>query len=312
MRISVWPSASRPFTEISEISSYADATGWNTIYVADHFMPNNSDNSPASGDVLECFAALAALASSTTNIRLGSLVAGNLYRHPAVLANSAATIDQISGGRFVLGMGAGWQRNEHDAYGIDLRSVKARLDAFSESMEVISSLLRNERTTFHGDHYEITDAPCAPKPVRWLPLLVGGKGEKRTMQIAAKFADEWNGWCTPDHLVQKSAVLDRHCEALSRDPKTIRRSTQAFLIPHDPSKEGDRTANSGSANATEDGRPQIVGSDGAVTEQIAAFAEAGAYELVIPDWNLGSPSQAIEHLSRFRECAVSAEVEMAK
>src|SRR5262249_6733022 len=156
-------------------------------YFADHFMPNDpAGGTPLDGPVLECWAVMAGLAASTSQVRIGSLVCGNLYRHPAVVANAAATIDHISAGRFVLGVGAGWQVNEHGAYGIDLLDTKTRLDRFEDACAVITSLLREQRTTFKSDSYTITDAPSDPKPVQSpLPLLVGGKGERRTMRIAA-------------------------------------------------------------------------------------------------------------------------------
>src|SRR5205807_935447 len=121
-------------------------------------------------------------------LRLGALVTGNTYRHPAVLANTAATADQVSGGRIVLGLGAGWQENEHAAYGIPLPPLKERMARFREACEIVTRLRDEDRVTFKGEYYTLTDAPMEPKPVGPFPLLVGGGGEKVTLRIAAQFA----------------------------------------------------------------------------------------------------------------------------
>ena len=180
------------------------------MYFADHFMPHGAfapevdQSAPLDGDTLECWSVLAALAVAVPRLRLGSLVSSVTFRHPAVLANIAAAIDNFSGGRLVLGIGAGWQLNEHASYGIELGPLRERLDRFEEACEVITSLLRERRTTFVGDYYRVHDAPNQPPPrQRPLPLLIGGGGELRTMRIAARFADEWNFWSTPDVLAHK-------------------------------------------------------------------------------------------------------------
>src|ERR1039457_1604262 len=230
MRFSVWPSPQRSWRDVREIVVHCDGSGWDGAYFADHFMPDAPGGRPVDGPTLECWSVLSALAAETGHLRLGPLVSGNLYRHPAVVAKAAATIDHRSGGRFIVGLGAGWQRNEHAAYGIDLLEVGPRLDRLEESCAVISSLLAEPRTTFSGASYQITDAPCGPKPVQaHLPLLVGGSGEKRTMRIAATYADEWNAWGTPEDFRRRTDVLAEHCAAVGRDQGSIARSTQALV-----------------------------------------------------------------------------------
>jgi F420-dependent oxidoreductase-like protein len=295
MRFSVWPSSERPWADLLHIVKHCDDRGWDGAYFADHFMPNDpSGGAPLDGNFLECWAALAALAASTTRVRLGSLVCGNLYRHPAVVANAAATIDHISGGRFVLGVGAGWQVNEHAAYGIDLMSVGPRMDRFEEACEVISSLLTKPRTTFDGASYQITDAPCDPKPVQdRLPLLVGGRGEKRTLRITARFAQEWNGWSTPESFRHSSGVLDRHCEDLGRDPATIARSTQGVVYLSTDESWLARFRDMGAA------RPLLVGTPAEMVEQVAQYRDAGVDELVVPDWTMGSVDRTLDTLDLF-------------
>jgi alkanesulfonate monooxygenase SsuD/methylene tetrahydromethanopterin reductase-like flavin-dependent oxidoreductase (luciferase family) len=264
------------------------------VYFADHFMPNDLGGEPLDGPVLECWSVMAGLAAATEQLRIGSLVCGNLYRHPAVVANAASTVDHISGGRFVLGVGAGWQVNEHEAYGIDLLDTKARLDRFEAACAVLTSLLREQRTTLEADVYRITNAPCDPKPVQSpLPLLVGGKGERRTMRIAARYADEWNAWTTPDEFRQKIDVLARHCNDLERDPSSIHRSTQALMyLSTDESwlaRFRDR----------DPVRPVIVGTPAEVVEQVAAYRDAGVDELIVPDWTMGKPPRAQDTLELF-------------
>ena len=162
MRFSIWPTYSDPWDEIVSLVRHCEETGWDGVYFADHFMPNTADGAPADGPAHECWATLAGLAVAVPRLRLGSLVSGNTYRHPAVLAKMATTIDHLSGGRVVLGIGAGWQENEHRAYGIPLPPVRERLDRLDESCQVILGLLRQPRTTFAGRYYQLTDAPSTP------------------------------------------------------------------------------------------------------------------------------------------------------
>jgi len=294
VRFSVWPGPDRPWEDTLRLVQECDEAGWDGAWFADHFMPNDAQGAaPLDGPTLECWSVLAGLAASTRRLRLGPLVSGNLYRHPAVVANAAATIDQISGGRFVLGLGSGWQMNEHAAYGIDLLGIKDRMDHLEESAEVITSLLREKRTTFAGVHYRITDAPCDPKPVQErLPLLIGGRGEQRTMRVAARFADEWNAWTTPEDFAAKSAVLDRRCEEIGRNPTEIRRSTQAMVFLSKDEKWLER--HRGPA-----GRPVLVGTPAEMVEQVGAYREAGVDELIVPDWTMGEADRASDTLALF-------------
>jgi F420-dependent oxidoreductase-like protein len=282
MRFSIWPDCGRPFPEISDLTLHCEATGWDGAYIADHFMAEPPDEA-ADAPILECWAVLAALAARTDRLRLGSLVSSNTYRHPAVLANVAAAIDQISNGRLVLGIGAGWQENEHAAYGLELYDVRTRSDRLEEACAVLNLLLREDCSSFAGEHYTLVDARCDPRPVQSpLPLLVAGKGEQRTMRTAARYADEWNGWCTPQLFREKSAVLDRHCEAIGRDPSAIQRSTQALLFMSDDREWLEEHRHFG------DDFPILIGSVTEVREQVGDYAAAGVDELIIPDWFIGS------------------------
>jgi alkanesulfonate monooxygenase SsuD/methylene tetrahydromethanopterin reductase-like flavin-dependent oxidoreductase (luciferase family) len=216
MRFSIWPAANQAWGEILATASYAEATGWDGAWIADHFMPNAEGSRAPDGPTLEATSLVAALAGTVPRVRIGTLVLGNTYRHPAVVANLAATVDHVSGGRFTLGLGAGWQVNEHEAYGIELPRPGPRIDRFAEAIEVIHGLLHNERTTFKGRYYQLTDAPCDPRPIQEpLPILVGTSGD-RMLGIAARLADAWNTWGTPDHISGRSAALSRACDAAGR------------------------------------------------------------------------------------------------
>lgn len=292
MKFAVWPSMNDPWAETLAIARHAEATGWDGIYYADHFMPNAADLSAPVG---ECWTTIAALAAAVPRVRIGPLVTGNTYRHPAVLAKMAATVDIVSGGRLVLGLGAGWQENEHRVYGIEFSTVGGRLGRLEEACQVITSLFTNHRTTFAGRYYQLTDAPLEPKPLQSpLPLLIGGGGEQRTLRIAARYAAEWNVWGTPELLARKGAILDRYCQELGRDPRTIRRSAQALLAMTSDRALIDRV------RAT--GRPVIAGIGPELRALVEQYAAAGVDELIIPGFNLGQTlEEKLNTLDRFND-----------
>lgn len=283
MRFSLWTSTETAWPDLLARVRAAEAAGLDGVWVADHFMPNSED---VSAPMLECFSTLAALAASVPRVRLGSLVAGITYRHPAVLANIAASIDRVSDGRFVLGVGAGWQINEHERYGIELGSVRERIDRFAEACEVITGLRDQDRTTVAGQHYQLTDAPMQPKPLGDLPLLIGSSGPTRMAALVARFADEWNSWGTPELFAEKSAHISRALDAAGRDPTTLQRSTQAlvFLGP-----DGAKAAEEFGAI-----RPSIGGTPDQLVEIVGRYADAGVDELIFPDFTLGDQVQTLE------------------
>jgi F420-dependent oxidoreductase-like protein len=296
MRFSIWPSPARPWDEIHETAAYCEQTGWDGVYFADHFMPNGPGPAPLDGDTLECWSVIAALAALVPRVRLAPLVTSVTYRHPAVLAKIAAAVDQVSGGRLTLGIGAGWQENEHAAYGIPLGTVRERMDRFEEATQILHSLLRQPRTTFSGRYYQLQDAPNQPAPVQdRMPLLIGGGGERRTLRIAARYADQWNTWSTPELLAHKLAVLRAHCEQAGRDPADIHVSTQALLFMSSD-KEWLREKRQAAP-----GPPVIVGTPGEVADIVARYRDAGADELIIPDFTLGSMARKKDTCDLFME-----------
>jgi alkanesulfonate monooxygenase SsuD/methylene tetrahydromethanopterin reductase-like flavin-dependent oxidoreductase (luciferase family) len=288
VRFSLWISAQHPWEDVLALGRHAEATGWDGLWVADHFMSNAEG--PSDDPMHECFALLAGLAAAVPRVRLGSLVAGNTYRHPAVLAKAATTIDHISGGRMVLGLGAGWQVNEHDAYGIPLGSVKERLAWFEEACEVVTGLRDQPRTTVAGDRYRLADAPLEPKPVGPLPLLIGASGQTVMARIVARHAQEWNTWSTPALWREKRRGYDRALEEAGRDPATLHTSTQALVLV---GPEGRARAEELMAI-----RPAIGGTSEQLVETVAEWASDGLDELIVPDFTLGPVSRATELLDQ--------------
>jgi F420-dependent oxidoreductase-like protein len=196
-------------------------------WLFDHFAPIHSD---LDGPCFEGWTLLSALAAQTTRLRIGLMVTGNTYRHPAILANEAATVDVISGGRLDFGIGAGWNEYEHESMGIPLYKPGERIRRLGEACEVIRLLFTQHLTTFDGRYYHLKDARCEPKPVQkpWPPFVIGGGGEQRTLRVVARYADVWNfAGGDAETFRHKVQVLHDHCAAIDRDPKEIELSVQA-------------------------------------------------------------------------------------
>ena len=211
-----------PWAQIRDVWVAADEvplfeSAWNW----DHFYPLTE---PFTGPNLEAWSMLAAMAEATHRIRLGCQVTGMIYRHPAVLANIAATTDIISGGRLELGLGAGWNEMETAAYGIGLPPLRERFDRFDEGVEAIISLLSNQTSTFDGRYVKLTDAWCEPKPVQrpHPPITIGGRGRTRTLRTAARLAQQWNAITpSPEDWLSLKETLAGHCASIGRDPHEI-------------------------------------------------------------------------------------------
>jgi F420-dependent oxidoreductase-like protein len=232
-----WPDMLAVWKEADDIEIFE--SGW----TFDHFYPIFSD---PTGPCLEGWLTLTALAQATHRLRLGTLVTGIHYRHPAVLANMAATLDIISGGRLELGIGAGWNEEESGAYGIELGSPRERSDRFEEACQVLTELLSQQTANFAGQYYQLTDARCEPKPVQrpHPPICIGGSGEQRTLRTTARFAQHWNFvGGTPEEFARKRDVLYAHCRDIGRDPAEITLSSHIRLGPGgDPGPAADAAA----------------------------------------------------------------------
>lgn len=295
MRFSIWPSANQPWSDLLATAAHAEATGWDGVWIADHFMGNEGSPIPPETPTFEAGSLVAALATATDRVRIGTLVLGNTYRHPAVVANMAVTVDHVSGGRFTLGLGAGWQVNEHEQYGIDLPPTRELIDRFEEAVEIIRSLLTQPTTSYDGQHYRLTEALCEPKPVQQpLPILIGASGERRMLGVVARLADQWNAWGTPDLIAHKSAVLDRHCERVGRDPSEIARSAQTLVFLTDDADAAERLV-------AMTGRATLAGTTAQLAERMQEYAAAGLDEFIVPDPTLGQGNEKRERMDQLIE-----------
>lgn len=263
-------------SELIAVWQHAEQLGFEWASVWDHFYAADQ-----SGDAnnLEAIACHAAMATTTKRVRCGSLVYSTGFRHPAVLANAIATIDHLSGGRAVLGLGGGWLASEYAAYGFEYGTPASRLRKLNEAIQCISSLLREEVTNFSGEFFTLTDARCEPKPIQArLQLWIGGGGERFTLRIAAQYADGWNiPFVSSEEWARKSGVLDEHCRMVGRDPKAVTRTVNLGLVRN----ESDLDDQFGALAPYV--RPGVlVGTDGAdrLLEQIAGYIEAGAEGII--------------------------------
>ncbi len=209
--------------------------GFDCAGVTDHFMPTSGEGDALDRPFPEAWTMLSALAARSSRIRVAVLVSGNTYRNPVLLAKQTVTLDHITGGRVDLGIGAGWYEAEHRKYGWDFPSAGTRVDMLSESLQVVRSLLTEPRTSFHGEHYDLEDAPFQPKPVQErLPIMVGGQ-KRRMMRLVAEHADIWSIDFGPDEMRASGKMLEAHCAEIGRDPAEIRRS--AFVVSRRAGRE---------------------------------------------------------------------------
>lgn len=271
------------------ILKLAERLNFPTVMRSDHYFIGTQQNS------IEAYLSFAVAAQVTSKIRFGPLVSPVTFRFPADIARNAAQIDLLSGGRFVMGLGAGWNEPEHVAYGIPFPSVKERFERLEEAIKVIRALWTEESATFDGKYYQLAGANLLPKPEAGRPpILIGGGGEKKTLKLAATYAAEWNSVnVTPEVYAHKIQVLEQHCETVGRDPKTIRKSMMNFgmLGPtqaHIEAAVAKRRAQFGAAAsgmsiaeflAASRGRGSIAGSTDEVVEQLGKLAELGCEEI---------------------------------
>lgn len=222
------PQAGLSWPLLRERAREVEALGYDGLWLVDHFWAGGMPDI----DFLEGWTALAALAEATTKLRLGLMVTCNSYRNPALLAKMVATVDQVSGGRVELGLGAGWMEEEYKAYGYDFPPIATRLAQLEEGLEIVTSMLREGRTTFSGRHFRVADAPNNPKPVQSpLPVTIGGAGEKKLLRLVARFAQRWNCPMNAAHDVERlHGVLASHCAELGRNVDDIVVSEQTMLV----------------------------------------------------------------------------------
>jgi F420-dependent oxidoreductase-like protein len=250
-----------------------DTLGFDSAWVFDHFLPIFSD---PTGPCLEGWTALSALAMVTHNVRIGVMVTGNTYRHPAVLAKMATTLDIISNGRLILGLGAGWFALEHKTFGIPFPPMKERLQRLDETLTVIGRLWREERVTFTGRHYQLSEARLNPRPIQQPhpPLLVGATGEQVALRIVAQHANIWNAFGSPQVFRHKITKLNEHCHRLGRDPETIEKSVLLQMTLTDDAEAKRRALENESSG-------MLAGNLTEIREQIEQYVAVGVTHVVI-------------------------------
>lgn len=216
----------------------AEASGFDTVLVMDHFYQLPGIGTPDQ-PMLECYTALGALAGATSTIQLSALVTGNTYRNPAILAKTVTTLDVVSGGRAVLGIGAGWFEREHLDYGIEFGTFTDRFVKLEEALNIITPMLRGENPTYAGQYYHVNGAMNEPRLRPSVPVMLGGSGEKKTFRLAAQFADHMNVICDVEDIPRKVAALRERCEEIGRDPSTLKTSYLGFVYLVDDAAELD-------------------------------------------------------------------------
>ena len=271
----------RLFEVIARQAREAEASGFDTVMVMDHFYQLPMIGTPDQY-MLECYALLSALARETSTVRLSSLVTGNTYRNPAVLAKTVTTLDIVSGGRAQLGIGAGWFELEHSSFGIEFGTFTDRFEKLDEALQVIIPMLNGQRPSLDGKWYSVHEAMNEPPPVGRIPVMIGGAGERKTLRFVARFADDSNLICAVGDVPRKLAVLDEHCGAERRDRSsiTVTRQQSVCIAPtHGEALAELDTMLTGrglSGAALEAARSNVVyGDPDGVAEQMAAQLALG-------------------------------------
>jgi F420-dependent oxidoreductase-like protein len=272
--------------ELKEVWQEAEALGFDTLWTNDHLLPSVG---PRDGVNLEAWTLLAAMATVTSRVQIGAMVSSNTFRHPVVLAKMATTVDHLSNGRLILGIGTGYLESEHQAYGVTLPTIKERAERLDEALQVITKLWTAEPTvSFKGQYYTLVDAPFVPKPLQrpHPPIMIGGIGEKRTLPLVARYAQMWNiGNLAPNEVAAKNKALEDACRKIGRNCAEIERSYLTPLyIKADPSEaQGLLETLAKLRNITvEEARKSILAGDpAAIRQQMQVFIDAGITHFII-------------------------------
>jgi len=298
------PQHGSSWNDVVTVAQACDRLGYDSVWAVDHFFGIPDPTQP----ILEGWTELTALAPLTGRIRLGHLVLCVSYRHPGVLAKMAATLDQISGGRFVLGMGAGWHQQEYHAYGIPFPPIGTRLKELDEALTIIRKMWTEEPASFFGEQFHIEDAYCRPRPLQTPhpPILVGGTGERVLLRIVAEHATIWNnlGWAHRD-LTRKLDVLRKHCEHVKRDFDSIEISQQTLAAIAESEDEARRASDAIQAELPflSSGRELIIaGTPEQCIERVQRSLDMGVTSLIL---SFGR-NPRVETLELFAESVVAA------
>jgi F420-dependent oxidoreductase-like protein len=296
------------FEAIAGAAETADRSGFDSLWVMDHFY-QISMVGPESDPMLEAYTLLGALAARTSKVSLGTMVTGVTYRNPALLAKEVTTLDIISSGRAILGIGAAWNEQEHTALGFGFPSVKERMDRLEEALQICRAMFTEERSNFKGRYYRVSDAMNHPRPIRsdGIPILIGGGGEKRTLRLVAQYGDACNFFGDLAEIRHKIQVLERHCEEVGRDPAEITKTRLGGLViaPTAADCEAKGAAERERRNMPKDRFDGyfVAGEPDAVAEQVHSYLEAGLDGLIfnIPDvYDLDTVQLAGETLASIR------------
>jgi alkanesulfonate monooxygenase SsuD/methylene tetrahydromethanopterin reductase-like flavin-dependent oxidoreductase (luciferase family) len=261
--------------EMRDAALLAEQCGWDVLMTWDHFVPLMGD---VTGPNLEGWQVLAAFGAITKKPRIGMLVSGNTYRHPAVLANMAATLDNITNGRAVLGIGAAWNEHEHTMYGIAFDTAAVRLAKLREATRISRGLLDTGKVTYHGTHYRLESATLGTRPIQTrLPILVGGGGEQVTLRITARYADWWHGFGAPDVIKHKLGVLRKHCLDVGRDYNEIAPTAGGQILVRNDLNSVDKRMREVAARNKAEGptRPANLGTPDAIAKRLLEYHRIG-------------------------------------
>jgi F420-dependent oxidoreductase-like protein len=278
------------FDRVAEQARAAEAAGFSLVTVMDHLYQIGGIG-PVEDPMLEGWSTLTALARETKRVRLGTLVTGVTYRNPAMLAKMATTLDVISGGRAIFGLGAAWNDVEHRGYGIDFPPIRERMDRLDEALTIAHAMFTEERPSFEGRHYRIDQALNSPRPIQpgGPRIMVGGGGEQRTLKIAAKHADMTHWFPLGfDVLQHKNEVLERHCEAIGRDPATIERTMASPVVVAASDAEGQAFLE----RVPPERRPYVVvGRPEQVVDRLRPYLDAGFTGFTFNNTSYRTPDQ---------------------
>lgn len=268
------------FAKVAEIAGVAERSGFDSLWVMDHFY-QIPIMAPESDPMFEAYTLLAAIAARTEKISLGTLVTGVTYRNPALLAKQVTTLDLISKGRAILGIGAAWHDTEHLGYGFAFPSVKERMDRLEETVQICQMMFTEDRPSFAGNYYTIDQARNVPRPVRasGIPILIGGGGERRTLSLVAKYADACNLFGDQETIRHKIEVLERHCATVGRDPGEITKTRLGGIViaktTAEAEKKAQRLAKVRNMDETRLRAYAAIGDPDTVAAQIRDYLDAG-------------------------------------
>ena len=278
----LWPQAT-DWPTLRDAALAAEATGWDSVWTWDHLLAIFGRWEQPS---LEGWATLAALGPITRRVRLGLMVGANTFRNPGLTAKLATTLDHVSDGRAVLGIGGAWFEREHEAFGLDFGTgVGERLDRLDEAVMLMRRLLDGERVTHAGQFYTFRDAVCEPRPIQpRLPILVGGSGPRKTLRTVALRADGWNTSGTVEEVRGKLAILEEHCAEVGRDPSTIELTVSFPIVLRDRRAAAEQAwagliAHNGASDAG--AVPHLLGSPAEVADEIRPFVELGFRTIIV-------------------------------